>query len=147
MSTKYNPTPERERPRVFSCDEKESAQAQADRPTSKRMVQRVLAVTTEPNEMGTPLRILSQRKERIGSLSRRIVISALIALTLLASLMSTAVPRAAASVGPAGWGYVWANNPWAANYTPSFNYQFNSTGATNTIMRRWMEHKEDKHEA
>ena len=55
MSTKYNPTPERERPHVFSCDEKESAQAQADRPTSKRMVQRVLAVTTEPNEMGTPL--------------------------------------------------------------------------------------------
>jgi DNA-directed RNA polymerase specialized sigma24 family protein len=28
MSTKYNPTPERERPHVFSCDEKQSAQAQ-----------------------------------------------------------------------------------------------------------------------
>lgn len=33
------------------------------------------------------------------------------------------------------FGYVWANNPWSASYTPSSWYQFNSTGATNTITR------------
>lgn len=33
------------------------------------------------------------------------------------------------------WGYVWANQPTAASYTPSNTYQFNSSGATNTIVR------------
>jgi hypothetical protein len=33
------------------------------------------------------------------------------------------------------FGYVWANNPVAASYTPSTTYQFNSTGAANTITR------------
>lgn len=32
-------------------------------------------------------------------------------------------------------GYVWANDPAAADYTPSATYQHNSTGATNTIKR------------
>jgi hypothetical protein len=31
------------------------------------------------------------------------------------------------------FGYVWANSPTAASYTPSSTYQFNSTGASNTI--------------
>ena len=33
------------------------------------------------------------------------------------------------------FGYVWANNPGAAAYTPSTTYQFNSTGAANSITR------------
>jgi hypothetical protein len=31
--------------------------------------------------------------------------------------------------------YLWAEDPAAASYTPSTNHQFNSTGATNTIVR------------
>lgn len=34
-----------------------------------------------------------------------------------------------------GIAYLYANNPSAASYTPSTSYQFNSTGATNTIVR------------
>ena len=33
------------------------------------------------------------------------------------------------------FGYVWANSPAAAAYTPSTTYQFNSTGASNSITR------------
>jgi hypothetical protein len=33
------------------------------------------------------------------------------------------------------FGYVWANQPSSAAYTPSTTYQYNSTGATNTITR------------
>src|SRR5262249_55696920 len=33
------------------------------------------------------------------------------------------------------WGYVWANDPAAASYTPSTQYQRNLTGALNTIQR------------
>ncbi len=33
------------------------------------------------------------------------------------------------------FGYVWANQPGSASYTPSTTYQYNSTGATNTITR------------
>jgi hypothetical protein len=33
------------------------------------------------------------------------------------------------------WGYVWANQPTAASYTPSTAYQTNSSGAVNTITR------------
>jgi hypothetical protein len=33
------------------------------------------------------------------------------------------------------FGYVWANSPAAASYTPSTTYQYNSTGALNTITR------------
>jgi hypothetical protein len=33
------------------------------------------------------------------------------------------------------FGYVWANNPTLPSYTPSTAYQFNSTGALNTITR------------
>jgi hypothetical protein len=33
------------------------------------------------------------------------------------------------------WGYVWANDPLAASYTPSSTYQRNSTGQLNTITR------------
>jgi hypothetical protein len=33
----------------------------------------------------------------------------------------------------AKFGYVWANAPSSASYTPSSTYQFNSTGASNTI--------------
>ena len=32
-------------------------------------------------------------------------------------------------------GWVWANNPTSASYTPSTAYQFNSSGGTNTITR------------
>src|SRR5262245_42166976 len=32
-------------------------------------------------------------------------------------------------------GYVWANQPSSASYTPSLTYQFNSAGGTNTITR------------
>jgi hypothetical protein len=32
-------------------------------------------------------------------------------------------------------GYVWANQPATASYTPSLTYQYNSTGANNTITR------------
>jgi hypothetical protein len=32
-------------------------------------------------------------------------------------------------------GYVWANSPSVASYTPSTTYQYNSTGAINTITR------------
>jgi hypothetical protein len=31
--------------------------------------------------------------------------------------------------------YVWANQPTSPSYTPSLAYQFNNTGATNTITR------------
>jgi hypothetical protein len=33
------------------------------------------------------------------------------------------------------FGYVWANSPSSASYTPSTTYQYNSTFATNTITR------------
>jgi hypothetical protein len=33
------------------------------------------------------------------------------------------------------WGYVWANSPASASYTPSTQYQRNSSGALNTITR------------
>ena len=33
------------------------------------------------------------------------------------------------------FGYVWANSPGAASYTPSTTYQYNSTAGTNTITR------------
>lgn len=39
----------------------------------------------------------------------------------------------AAQRGAHGW--VWANQPASASYTPSLSYQFNSSGATNTITR------------
>lgn len=32
-------------------------------------------------------------------------------------------------------GYVWANDPTAGSYSPSLNYQFNSEGGANTIVR------------
>ena len=37
--------------------------------------------------------------------------------------------------GQSQWGYVWADQPSAASYTPSTTYQVNSSGATNTITR------------
>jgi hypothetical protein len=45
---------------------------------------------------------------------------------------------AAAFTRPTGssrFGYVWANNPGAASYTPNSWYQYNSAGTTNTITR------------
>jgi secreted trypsin-like serine protease len=39
------------------------------------------------------------------------------------------------SVIPAAFGFVWADQPTAASYTPSSFYSFNSTGGTNTITR------------
>ena len=136
MSTMHSPTTERECPQVLSSAEKQSAQDQADQPTSQLMVQRSLAMTTDPFEVATVLlRTPFQRKKGIRSLWLRMVISTVVALTLLVSIMSAAAPRAAASVGPAGWGYAWANQPSSPSYTPSLSYQFNSTGATNTIMR------------
>jgi hypothetical protein len=36
---------------------------------------------------------------------------------------------------PGHLAYVWANSPTSASYTPSALYQYNSTGATNTITR------------
>ena len=44
-----------------------------------------------------------------------------------AGARTTAVPKGTI------WGYVWANDPANASYTPSTTYQANSTGATNTI--------------
>jgi hypothetical protein len=41
--------------------------------------------------------------------------------------------RPTASSAP--FAYLWAQDPAAASYTPSTNHQFNSTGATNTIVR------------
>jgi hypothetical protein len=41
----------------------------------------------------------------------------------------------AAVAGCGHAGYVWANQPTAASYTPSLPYQYNTTGATNTISR------------
>jgi subtilisin family serine protease len=35
----------------------------------------------------------------------------------------------------ATWGYVWADQPTAASYTPSAGHQANSTGAANTVTR------------
>jgi Papain family cysteine protease len=47
--------------------------------------------------------------------------------------------RYAASIVPAGnglaSGYAWANNPTSSSYTPNPAYQYNSSGATNTISR------------
>ena len=37
--------------------------------------------------------------------------------------------------GGGKWGYVWADQPGAASYTPSASYQRNSSGASNTITR------------
>jgi hypothetical protein len=36
---------------------------------------------------------------------------------------------------PGEMGFAWADQPTTASYTPSLTYQFNSTGATNTITR------------
>jgi len=36
---------------------------------------------------------------------------------------------------PGDIGFLWANDPFSASYTPSPTYQFNSTGATNTVTR------------
>lgn len=40
------------------------------------------------------------------------------------------------SVGSGAGAYVWANDSTAAGYTPNLTYQFNSTGASNTIARQ-----------
>jgi hypothetical protein len=39
------------------------------------------------------------------------------------------------TAGSAPFAYLWAEDPAAASYTPSTYHQFNSTGATNTIVR------------
>jgi hypothetical protein len=42
---------------------------------------------------------------------------------------------AAPKQNPGDIGFVWANNATSAAYTPSLGFQFNSSGATNTIVR------------
>ncbi|MGW1763102.1 hypothetical protein ACWCQL_03245 [Streptomyces sp. NPDC002073] len=40
-----------------------------------------------------------------------------------------------AALGGSRFGYVWANQPTSPSYTPAASYQFNSSGAANTITR------------
>ncbi len=43
----------------------------------------------------------------------------------------------ARSSAPGGWlGYLWANQPTTASYTPSADYNYNNTGGTNTVTRQ-----------
>lgn len=51
------------------------------------------------------------------------------------SQFSAAYMRRASSAAPAESGYVWADQPAAASYTPSLAYQWNSAGGNITISR------------
>jgi len=65
---------------------------------------------------------------------KRILLIAAVAATGLATATATPVHAA----GSTGAGYVWANDPTAAFYTPNASYNFNSTDsgdAVNTISR------------
>lgn len=55
-----------------------------------------------------------------------------VAVTVAAGLAMPAVSAHAAVLGSA---YVWADQPTASSYTPNLHYQWNSTGAANTISR------------
>ncbi|MGW5052140.1 hypothetical protein [Actinokineospora sp. NPDC004072] len=58
------------------------------------------------------------------------------AAVVAAVVAGTLVPAGAAqAAGARGAGYVWADQPTAASYTPSTRYQMNTTGALNTIRR------------
>ncbi len=68
---------------------------------------------------------------------RRIVNSAVVAAVTATAIVTGS--SANADTGPvSGAGYVWADDPIAASYTPDPTYQMNSTGLTtrNTITRR-----------
>lgn len=67
---------------------------------------------------------------------RRLGTSLVLALVAVAAVVAPGT--ASADTGPVrGAGYVWADNPTAASYTPAPDYQMNSTGTTtrNTITR------------
>jgi hypothetical protein len=70
-------------------------------------------------------------------LSRLLAASAAGVIVLAGASTAFAAPSAPSAAQLAGdrWGYVWANQPAAASYTPSTLYQRNSTGALNTITR------------
>jgi hypothetical protein len=58
-----------------------------------------------------------------------------VATTVIFSVGVATGPAAATPTAPFGSAYVWADQPSAASYTPHLSYQFNSTGAVNTITR------------
>src|SRR5262249_54440718 len=52
-----------------------------------------------------------------------------------AAAAALAIVPAQASAASASYGYVWANSPTAASYTPDLVYQTNTAGAVNTVKR------------
>jgi hypothetical protein len=67
----------------------------------------------------------------------RLVLAFALALNIAAS--ATWVGPAQAAPASSGYGYVWLDDPArpiGSEYTPSLSYQFNSTQATNTVIRR-----------
>jgi hypothetical protein len=66
-----------------------------------------------------------------GAVAR--LLGGLFAALALVTGMGTWTPSAEAA--SFGWAYLWADQPTAPSYTPSLAYQFNSSGATNTVVR------------
>jgi hypothetical protein len=66
-----------------------------------------------------------------GAVAR--LLGGLLAALALVTGMGTWTPSAEAA--SFGWAYLWADQPTAPSYTPSLAYQFNSSGATNTVVR------------
>lgn len=67
---------------------------------------------------------------RTGPAWLNIGIAIAMVATMFTALLGSASAQASESVA-----YVWANDPLAESYTPNEMYQYNSTGATNTITR------------
>jgi hypothetical protein len=60
----------------------------------------------------------------------------LVGLLALAALVTGVGPwTPSAQAQSFGWAYLWAEQPTAPSYTPAPGYQFNSSGATNTLVR------------
>src|SRR5262245_49816001 len=61
---------------------------------------------------------------------RRLVQRTLFIFGLVLGIGAWTSPTNAATTG---WAYLWANQPGPASYTPDLRYQYNSTGAANTV--------------
>src|SRR5712691_4781696 len=68
--------------------------------------------------------------------SRGAVTRVLVGLLALAALVTgVGLWTPSAQAQSFGWAYLWADQPTSPSYTPPLAYQFNSSAATNTVVR------------
>lgn len=72
----------------------------------------------------------SGKSARIGSAWINLGIAIAMVATMFATLVGSTAAQSSVSVA-----YLWANDPLAESYTPDEMYQYNSTGALNTVTR------------